>query len=148
MIFEGIFWDHRAKRSCIESENEWVKYGTLGYTTGKSIECRDGIIDWDCLRANWEIRREWESMLFDAIYRINVIPRHLPNPCYSTPSTESMLFHAIYWLKLVTVTSKYRSGLLYQPNVCNVNIFQPSRSHPWFCSQATQLKRSIERISF
>ena len=29
------------KRSCIESEKEWTKYGTLGYTTGKSRECRD-----------------------------------------------------------------------------------------------------------
>ena len=45
MIFEGIFLDHRAKRSCIESEKEWAKYETLGYTTGKSRECRDGIID-------------------------------------------------------------------------------------------------------
>ena len=46
MIFEGIiFWDHRAKRSCIESEKDWAKYGTLGYTTGKSRKCRDGIID-------------------------------------------------------------------------------------------------------
>ena len=63
----------RAKRSCIESEKEWANsfcpkdsgrnraterftdrhlanenganYGTLGYTTGKSRECRDGIID-------------------------------------------------------------------------------------------------------
>ena len=24
MIFEGIFGDHRAKRSCIESEKEWA----------------------------------------------------------------------------------------------------------------------------
>ena len=45
MIFEGIFLDHRAERSCIESKKEWAKYGTLGYTTGKSRECRDGIID-------------------------------------------------------------------------------------------------------
>ena len=46
MIFEGIFVDHRAKRSCIvESEKQLAKYGTLGYTTGKSRECRDGIID-------------------------------------------------------------------------------------------------------
>ena len=29
----------------MESEKEWAKYGTLGYTTGKSRECRDGIID-------------------------------------------------------------------------------------------------------
>ena len=29
----------------IESKKEGVKYGTLGYTTGKSRECRDGIID-------------------------------------------------------------------------------------------------------
>ena len=45
MIFEGIFLDHRAKRSSIESKKQWAKYGTLGYTTGKSRECRDGIID-------------------------------------------------------------------------------------------------------
>ena len=45
MVFEGIFLDHRAKRSSIESKKEWAKYGTLGYTTGKSRECRDGIID-------------------------------------------------------------------------------------------------------
>ena len=45
MIFDGIFLDHRAKRSCIESEKEWAKYGTLGYTTGKSRKCRDEIID-------------------------------------------------------------------------------------------------------
>ena len=24
IIFEGILWDHRAKRSCLESEKEWV----------------------------------------------------------------------------------------------------------------------------
>ena len=60
MILEGIVWDHQAKRSCIASEKEWAKYGTLGYTTGKSRECRDGIIDWDCLRAKWEIR--WEPI--------------------------------------------------------------------------------------
>ena len=39
MVFEGIFWDHRAKRSSIESKKEWAKYGTLGYTTGKSRDC-------------------------------------------------------------------------------------------------------------
>ena len=56
MIFEGIFVDHRAKRSCIvESEKQLAKYGTLGYTTGKSRECRDGIIDWNCLRVCEEI---------------------------------------------------------------------------------------------
>ena len=32
-IFEGIFLDHRAKRSCIESEKEWAKYEAFGYTT-------------------------------------------------------------------------------------------------------------------
>ena len=45
MVFEGIFLDHRAKRSSKESKKEWAKYGTLGYTTGKSRECRGGIID-------------------------------------------------------------------------------------------------------
>ena len=45
MIFEGIFLDHRAKRRYVESDKEWAKYGTLGYTTRKSRECRDGIID-------------------------------------------------------------------------------------------------------
>ena len=50
MIFEGIFLDRRAKRSCIESETEGAKRGALGYSTGKSSECRDGIIDRDCLR--------------------------------------------------------------------------------------------------
>ena len=35
MIFEGFFRDHRTKKSCIGSEKEWAKYGTLGYTTGE-----------------------------------------------------------------------------------------------------------------
>ena len=37
MIFERILLDRRAKRSSIESEKEWAKYGTLGYTTAKEV---------------------------------------------------------------------------------------------------------------
>ena len=41
----GVHCEYVGRRSCIEGEKEWAKYGTLGYTTGKSRECRDGIID-------------------------------------------------------------------------------------------------------
>ena len=51
-----IFLDHRAtKSSTTESERYYYYSGSiyicnLGYTRGKSKECRSGMIDGDCLR--------------------------------------------------------------------------------------------------